>query len=80
MKSIREVVEVNQEILGGQAVFKGTRVPIESLFDYLETGESLDLFLSEFPGVQRDQALAVLAIASRMVSNNNFIQLYEAAA
>ena len=74
------MVEVNPEILGGQAVFKGTRVPIESLFDYLETGESLELFLSEFPGVHRDQALAVLAIASRMVSNNNFIQLYEAAA
>jgi uncharacterized protein (DUF433 family) len=80
MKPIRDVVEVNQEILGGQAVFKGTRVPVETLFDYLESGESLEFFLAEFPSVSREQALAVLEIASRMISNNNFIQLYEAAA
>ncbi len=80
MKPIRDVVEVNQEILGGQAVFKGTRVPVETLFDYLESGESLELFLAEFPSVSREQSLAVLEIASRMISNNNFIQLYEAGA
>ena len=80
MKQVREVIEVNPEILGGQAVFKGSRVPVESLFDYLESGESLDLFLEEFPTVTREQALIVLEIASRMLSNDHFIQLYEAAA
>ena len=80
MIPIRDVVQVNPEILGGQAVFKGTRVPVETIFDYLESGESLELFLTEFPSVSREQALSVLEIASKMVSNSNFIQLYEAAA
>ena len=80
MIPIRDVVQVNPEILGGQAVFKGTRVPVETIFDYLESGESLELFLTEFPSVSREQALSFLEIASKMVSNSDFIQLYEAAA
>ena len=80
MIPIRDVVQVNPEILGGQAVFKGTRVPVVTFFDYLVSGVSLELFLTEFPSVSREQALSVLEIASKMVSNSNFIQLYEAAA
>lgn len=80
MLAIRDVVQVNPEILGGQAVFKGTRVPVETIFDYLESGESLEVFLSEFPSVSREQALSVLEIASKMVSNSNFLRMYEAAA
>jgi uncharacterized protein (DUF433 family) len=44
-------------------VFVGTRVPIRSLFDYLEAGETLDEFLRQFPSVTREQAIAVLALA-----------------
>jgi uncharacterized protein (DUF433 family) len=48
------------EILGGEPVFAGTRVPVRSLFDYLEGGESLDEFLRQFPSVERAQAIAAL--------------------
>ncbi len=80
MMPIRDVVQVNPEIPGGQAVFKGTRVFVETIFNYLESGESLELFLSDFPSLSREKALSVLEIASKMVRNSNFIQLYEAAA
>jgi len=50
------------DILGGIPVFVGTRVPVCSLFDYLEGGESLDEFLRQFPSVKRDQAIAALGL------------------
>ena len=51
------------EVLGGTPVFVGTRVPVQSLFDYLEGGESLDDLLRQFPSVRRDQAIATLDMA-----------------
>jgi uncharacterized protein (DUF433 family) len=57
-----EVIQVDPEILGGTPVFRGTRVPIESLFDNLEAGMSLDEFLQDFPSVKKEQALAILEI------------------
>lgn len=48
------------EILGGTLVFKGTRVPVQSLFDHLKAGESIEDFLEGFPSVKRSQLLAVL--------------------
>jgi len=51
------------DVLGGTPVFVGTRVPIQSLFDYLEGGETLDEFLRHFPSVKRDQAIAALDLA-----------------
>ncbi len=50
-------------VLGGTPVFTGTRVPLRSLFDYLEGGESLDEFLRHSPSVRRDQAIAALGLA-----------------
>ena len=47
-------------IMGGTPVFAGTRVPFQTLLDYLEAGDSLDLFLDHFPTVKRDQAIAGL--------------------
>ena len=58
-----DLITISPEILGGTAVFKGTRVPVESLFDHLEAGVSLDAFLEDFPSVSRDQAAKVLALA-----------------
>lgn len=58
-----DIVHSNPEILGGTPVFIGTRVPAQSLFDYLEAGESLDEFLRQFPSVTRDQAVAALELA-----------------
>jgi uncharacterized protein (DUF433 family) len=56
----KHLVEIDPEKLGGTPVFYGTRVPIQNLFDCLETGETLDEFLEQFPTVEREQALAVL--------------------
>jgi uncharacterized protein (DUF433 family) len=77
---VSDIITVNPEILGGQPVFKGTRVPVESLFDYLESGETLDSFLDNFPTVTKTQAMAVIEIASKLLSSQNILKLYEAAA
>ncbi|HMK78996.1 MAG TPA: DUF433 domain-containing protein [Xanthobacteraceae bacterium] len=55
------VVSCNPEIMGGTAVFAGTRVPVQTLLDYLEAGESIDDFLDGFPAVTREQVRAFLA-------------------
>jgi len=57
------VIHSDPEILGGTPVFVGTRVPAQSLFDYLEGGETLDEFLRQFPSVTREQAIAALDLA-----------------
>jgi uncharacterized protein (DUF433 family) len=54
------VIETNRKILGGTPVFAGTRVPAESLFDYLKRGRSVDYFLEQFPTVRREQVDALL--------------------
>ncbi len=53
-------VVVDPEIVGGTPVFAGTRVPVRILFEHLEAGDSLDVFLRDFPTVKREQAVAVL--------------------
>jgi uncharacterized protein (DUF433 family) len=63
MEPDRPLFQTDPEILGGTLVFAGTRVPVQNLFDYLEAGDSLDVFLEEFPSVTRDQAIAVLEVA-----------------
>lgn len=74
------VINVDPEILGGTPVFTGTRVPIESLFDHLEDGVSLGEFLDDFPTVQREQAVAVLAMAEEVITSSNFASIYETVA
>ncbi len=54
------VVVKNPEILGGEPVFRGTRVPFSALLDYLENGKPLDEFLADFPSVSREEAIAAL--------------------
>ena len=57
------VVHRDPEILGGTPVFVGSRVPVKNLFDYLEAGDSLEVFLDEFASVTRAQAVAALELA-----------------
>jgi uncharacterized protein (DUF433 family) len=57
------IVHSDPDILGGTPVFVGTRVPVKSLFDYLEGGDTLDEFLGQFPSVKREQAVAALELA-----------------
>jgi uncharacterized protein (DUF433 family) len=63
------VISCSPDIMGGTAVFFGTRVPIQTLLDYLEAGESIDDFLEGFPSVTREQVVAFLEEAKdRLVS------------
>ena len=57
---LASVMQSDPDILGGTPVFVGTRVPVQSLFDHLEAGDSIDDFLEGFPSVRRDQVVAVL--------------------
>ena len=54
------LIVVDPDIQSGAPVFAGTRVPVQNLFDYLEEGDSLDVFLKQFPSITRQQAVAVL--------------------
>lgn len=63
-----EVIHTDPEILAGEPVFVGTRVPLRNLFDYLEAGDSLEIFLDAFPDVSKEQAVAALELAREAVS------------
>ena len=54
------LIQRSDEILGGTPVFAGTRVPVQTLFDYLEEGDNLDEFLDDFPAVSKENAVEVL--------------------
>jgi uncharacterized protein (DUF433 family) len=66
-------ITVDKEILSGTPVISGTRVPVKNLFDYLETGESLETFLLDFPSVKRDQAIALLVAAQKLLTASSEI-------
>ena len=63
-----EAIKTDPEIQGGTPCFAGTRVPVQSLFDYLAHGRSLDYFLEQFPSVKREQATCVLECAGRLLT------------
>lgn len=70
---LKELITIDPETLGGQPVFKGTRVPVETLFDHLETGISLSEFLEDFPTVSKEQVIALFQIANEQpVAVSNF--------
>jgi uncharacterized protein (DUF433 family) len=68
MADAKTVVHSDPDILGGTSVFIGTRVPVKNLFDYLEAGDSLDVFLDAFPSVSREQAVAALELAREVIA------------
>jgi uncharacterized protein (DUF433 family) len=63
-------IQLSDQVLGGVAVFRGTRVPVQALIDYLEAGDRLDDFLADYPTVTRDQAIAVLELARDALARN----------
>ena len=63
------IVSRNKEILGGTPVFKGTRVPIKTLWDYLKAGDTVEDFLEGFPSVSRKQAIALIERAQRKMTD-----------
>jgi uncharacterized protein (DUF433 family) len=80
MYRVKDYINIDKEILSGNPVFRGTRVPIQTLFDHLEKGIPLDEFLDDFPTVKKDQAIAVIEIASKILTSKNIEQIYETAA
>lgn len=68
MKSEECIVHSDPDILGGTPVFVGTRVPVKTLLDYLEAGDSLNEFLDHFPSVSHTQAVSVLELAKEMLT------------
>ncbi len=68
-----KVINIDPEILGGTPVFYGTRVPIKNLFDYLETGESIEEFLNDFEAVKREQVIKVLEMSNKLIQSSTTI-------
>jgi len=68
MPTLESVVRRDPEILGGTAVFAGTRMPVKNLIDYLAAGDTLERFLDHFPSVRREQAVAALEIANELLT------------
>jgi uncharacterized protein (DUF433 family) len=64
MADLRKIVHSDPEIHSGTPVFAGTRVPAQTLLDYLEGGDSLEVFLDNYPSVTREQAMAFLEEAA----------------
>ncbi len=73
--NIKDVVNVDPDRMSGVPCFTGTRVPINHLFEHLESGETIDEFLDQFPTVAREQALAALEL-----SKKSLLTQYEVAA
>jgi uncharacterized protein (DUF433 family) len=66
--TLDSVVQIDPDILGGTPVFRGTRVPVKNLLDYLAAGDTLDQFLDDFPTVERQQAVATLELARDLLT------------
>ena len=69
----RKVINIYSEMLGGTPVFYGTRVPIKNLFDYLETGDSIETFLDDFDGVKKEQVIKVLEMSQKLIESSTEI-------
>ncbi len=67
MPTVNEIIVKDPDLLGGTAVFRGTRVPFQALLDYLEGGQTLDEFLDDFPTVTREAAISALELAKSLV-------------
>ena len=68
-----QVINIDREILGGTPVFFGTRVPIKNLFDYLETGDSIQTFLEDFEGVSKNQVIKLLEMSQKLIETSSNI-------
>ena len=66
-------INIDPEIMRGTPVFTGTRVPIQALFDYIETGETLDEFLENFPSVKKEHAIRVLEMARKTLTTEKIL-------
>ena len=77
---LSDIITIDKEIQGGTPVFKGTRVPVQTLFWHIESGVTIDEFVDDFPSVSKEQAINLLEISNHFFSNPEMIKIYEAAA
>ncbi len=75
----KDLITTDEDILGGTPVFKGTWVPIETLFDHLESGITIDAFLDDFPTVTKEQVIQVLELVGNLFTPEKISKLYEIA-
>jgi uncharacterized protein (DUF433 family) len=73
---ITDLITIDKDIQSGTPVFKGTRVPIQSLFWHIEEGITIDEFLEDFPSVSRHQVIELLELTNKMVNSPEIIQMY----
>jgi uncharacterized protein (DUF433 family) len=66
-------INIDPEIMSGAPVFRGTRVTIQTLFDYLENDKTVEDFLADYDWVKREQVIKVLELAKNFVSNEKFL-------
>ena len=64
-----KAINIDPETMGGTPVFVGTRVPVQTLFDYLEGGDTLEEFVDDYPSVTREQAIEVMEMARKNVDH-----------
>lgn len=69
----KHIINIDKDILGGTPVFDGTRVPIKNLFDYLESGDSIDEFLADFEGVTKNQVVKLLEMSQKLIENSTLV-------
>jgi len=68
---LKDIITIDPETMSGTPVFTGTRVPIKTLFDYLEGGKTLDQFFEDFPSVKHSQATNLLTLAQQLLLSAN---------
>lgn len=66
-------INIDPETMGGTPVFKATRVPIQSLFDYIETGETINEFLENFPSIRKEYAIEVFEMAKKTLTTEKVL-------
>lgn len=66
-------INIDPEIMSGTPVFRGTRVPIKNLFDYIEGGDDLEEFLDDFPSVSKELAIVVLEMAKKSITTEKLL-------
>ena len=66
-------ISIDPEVMSGAPVFAGTRVPIQTLFDYLEGGDDLEMFLADFPSVTKTAAISVLEMAKTSLTSEKVL-------
>lgn len=72
MSNLTNIIHSDPDILGGVPVFVGTRVPVRILFEHLEAGDNIDIFLDEFPSVTHTQAIAALELAYQRMTHDAY--------